>query len=86
MKTNTSKTEETELTEEQKKQRAEFEALQKRTVKVTASVGELNGIFDILGNAPTSTNVWPVLMRLKEEAEQYLSEEDKKKEEPAASE
>jgi hypothetical protein len=68
---------ETTLTEEQKKAAlAEAEALAKREVKITFTVGELNGIFDILGSAPTSTNVWPILVRVKREAEEALKKED----------
>jgi hypothetical protein len=79
MSTTTKQTEPT-LTEEEKAAAiAEAEALAKREVKVTFTVGELNGIFDILGAAPTSSNVWPVLVRVKREAEELLKKEDEEK-------
>lgn len=45
------------------------------TLKLT--VEEVNGILAVLGQLPTSSGAWPLVVKIKEQAESQLPKEDK---------
>ena len=45
------------------------------TLKLT--VEEVNGILATLGQLPTSSGAWPLVVKIKEQAESQLPKEDK---------
>lgn len=45
-----------------------------QAINLTLSVEEVNGILQTLGNLPTSSGAFPLLMKIKEQAEAQLPE------------
>ena len=45
------------------------------TLKLT--VEEVNGILQTLGQLPTSSGAWPLVVKIKQQAEEQLPKEDK---------
>ena len=46
-------------------------------IKLTLTVEEVNGILATLGQLPTSSGAWPLVCKIKEQAESQLPKEDK---------
>lgn len=46
-----------------------------QTVKIELTVDETNFVLGQLGNLPTSAGVWPVLMKIKQQAEDSLKQQ-----------
>ena len=46
-------------------------------IKLTLTVEEVNGILATLGQLPTSSGAWPLVVKIKEQAEAQLPEENK---------
>ena len=44
-------------------------------IKLTLTVEEVNGILQTLGNLPTSSGAWPLVVKIKEQAESQLPKE-----------
>ena len=44
---------------------------------------EVNGLLNILGQLPTSTNIWPLAAKLRAQAEEQLPKEEQAVEETA---
>jgi len=44
-------------------------------VTLTLTVDEINGVLQTLGQLPTSSGAWPLLMKIKEQAEAQLPKE-----------
>lgn len=42
-------------------------------ITLSLTVDEINGILQLLGNAPTSSGIWPVLIKIKEQAELQIT-------------
>jgi len=49
-------------------------------VKITLSVEEVNRILVVLGNLPTSSGVFPLAVRIKQQAEAQLPKPEEKSE------
>lgn len=46
-------------------------------IKLTLTVEEVNGILATLGQLPTSSGAWPLVVKIKEQATQQLPKEEK---------
>jgi hypothetical protein len=44
-------------------------------VNLTLSVDEVNAVLHTLGNLPTSSGAWPLVVKIKEQAEAQLPEQ-----------
>jgi hypothetical protein len=44
-------------------------------VKLTLSTEEVNGILQTLGQLPTSSGAWPLVVKIKEQAESQVPKE-----------
>lgn len=55
-------------------------------LNLTLNVNEVNAILQVLGQLPTSSNAYPLLMKVKGQAEAQLPEEEPKSEEDSKSE
>ena len=44
-------------------------------IKLTLTVEEVNGILQTLGQLPTSSGAWPLVVKIKEQAESQLPKE-----------
>jgi hypothetical protein len=49
-------------------------------IKLELSVEEVNGILGVLGDLPSKTGAWPLIVKIKEQAESQVP----KQEEPSA--
>jgi hypothetical protein len=49
-------------------------------ITIILSVEEINGVLQTLGQLPTSSGAWPLLMKIKEQAENQLPQEQAEKE------
>jgi hypothetical protein len=47
-------------------------------VTLTLTVDEVNGILQTLGNLPTSSGAWPLVVKIKEQAEDQLPKDPAK--------
>jgi len=45
-------------------------------IKLELSVEEVNAILQVLGDLPTKTGAWPLLVKIKEQAEAQLPKQD----------
>ena len=45
-------------------------------IKLTLSVEEVNGILAALGQLPTSSGAWPLVVKIKEQAESQLPKDE----------
>jgi len=45
-------------------------------IKLTLSVDEVNAILQTLGQLPTSSGAWPLVLKIKEQAEAQVKEND----------
>jgi hypothetical protein len=43
--------------------------MERRMIKLELSVEEVNAILQVLGQLPTSSGAWPLLLKVKEQAE-----------------
>jgi hypothetical protein len=43
---------------------------------IELSIDEINAILQLLGQAPTSSGVWPLLVNIKEQAEKQIKTRD----------
>ena len=46
-------------------------------IKLELSVEEVNGILQTLGQLPTSSGAWPLVVKIKEQAQAQLPKEEK---------
>ena len=46
-------------------------------IKLILTVEEVNGILATLGQLPTSSGAWPLVVKIKEQAESQLPKEEK---------
>jgi len=46
-------------------------------IKLELTVEEVNGILQTLGQLPTSSGAWPLVVKIKEQAELQVPKEDK---------
>jgi hypothetical protein len=46
------------------------------TVNLNLSVEEINAVLHTLGNLPTSSGAWPLVVKIKEQAEAQLPAQD----------
>ena len=46
-------------------------------IKLELSVEEVNGILQALGNLPTSSGAWPLVVKIKEQGEAQVPKEEK---------
>ncbi len=46
-------------------------------IKLSLSIEEVNGILATLGQLPTSSGAWPVVVKIKEQAEIQVPKENK---------
>lgn len=44
-----------------------------QTIAINLTVEELNGVLQTLGQLPTSSNAWPLMMKIKEQAEMQVT-------------
>ena len=44
-------------------------------LKITLTIDEVNAILQTLGNLPTSSGAWPLVVKIKEQAEGQLPKE-----------
>lgn len=49
-------------------------------IKLELSVEEINGILSVLGDLPTKSGAWPLVMKIKEQAEPQVPKEETKAE------
>lgn len=49
-------------------------------IKIELSVEEINGILSVLGDLPTKSGAWPLVMKIKEQAEPQVPKEEPKAE------
>ena len=47
-------------------------------VKLELTVEEVNAILQVLGDLPTKTGAWPLIVKIKEQAEAQIKPEDPK--------
>ena len=47
-------------------------------IKLELSVEEVNAILQVLGQLPTSSGAWPLLVKLKEQAEAQVQKPEEK--------
>ena len=47
-------------------------------IKLELSVEEVNAILSVLGQLPTSSGAWPLLVKVKEQAEAQVKESEAK--------
>ena len=45
------------------------------TVKIELEVGELNAVLQVLGQLPTSSGAWPLLVKIRDQASAQLPQE-----------
>ena len=45
-------------------------------VKLELSVEEVNAILQVLGDLPTKTGAWPLIVKIKQQAEPQVPEDD----------
>ena len=45
-------------------------------IKLELTVEEVNAILQTLGNLPTSSGAWPLVLKIKEQAEAQVKEND----------
>lgn len=45
------------------------------TITLTLAIDEVNGILQTLGNLPTSSGAWPLVVKIKEQAQAQLPAE-----------
>lgn len=45
-------------------------------INIKLTVDEVNGILQALGQLPTSSGAWPLLLKIKTQAEEQLPKED----------
>lgn len=48
------------------------------TVTLTLNVDEVNAILQTLGQLPTSSGAWPLVVKIKQQADEGLQKEDPK--------
>ena len=46
-------------------------------IKLTLTIDEVNGILGVLGQMPTSSGAWPLVVKIKEQSESQLPKEEK---------
>lgn len=46
-------------------------------IKLELTVEEVNGILAVLGDMPTKSGAWPLVMKIKEQAESQVPKEEK---------
>ena len=49
-------------------------------INLSLDVNEVNAILKVLGDLPTHTGAWPLVIKIKGQAEEQLSEEEPKPE------
>jgi hypothetical protein len=47
-------------------------------IKLELEIEEVNGILQCLGQLPTSSGAWPLVVKIKEQAESQVPKEEKK--------
>lgn len=45
-------------------------------ITLNLTVEEINAVLQILGNTPTSSGVWPLAVKIKEQAEAQINKKD----------
>lgn len=45
-------------------------------ISITLTVDEVNGVLQALGQLPTSSGAWPLLLKIKTQAEEQLPKEE----------
>jgi hypothetical protein len=48
------------------------------TVKIELEVGELNAVLQVLGQLPTSSGAWPLLVKIKMQADEQVKPDEPK--------
>ena len=48
------------------------------TIKLELSIEEINGILQVLGDLPTKSGAYPLVMKIKEQAEPQIPQEEPK--------
>ena len=46
-------------------------------IKLTLTAEEVNGILGVLGQLPTSSGAWPIVIKIKQQSESQLPKEEK---------
>jgi hypothetical protein len=49
-------------------------------IKLELTIEEINGILAVLGDMPTKSGAWPLVVKIKEQAEPQVPKEDPKAE------
>lgn len=49
-------------------------------IKLELTIEEVNGILAVLGDMPTKSGAWPLVIKIKEQAELQVPKEDQKAE------
>lgn len=49
-------------------------------IKLELTIEEVNGILAVLGDMPTKSGAWPLVIKIKEQAEHQIPKEDQKAE------
>ena len=47
-------------------------------IQLKLTLSEVNGILQVLGNLPTSSGAWPLVVKIKEQAELQVPKEEAK--------
>lgn len=53
-------------------------------INLKLDLQEVNGLLNVMGQLPTSTNIWPLAAKIRAQAEQQLPKQEQPAEVPAA--
>ena len=53
-------------------------------IELKLAVEEVNAILQVLGDLPSKTGAWPLIVKIKEQAEPQVTKEEAPAEQPAA--
>lgn len=45
------------------------------SIQINLSENEVNAVLQVLGNQPTSSGAWPLLVKIKVQAEEFIKEQ-----------